>query len=326
MLKLCPASLRSLLLGIAALMYTLYPALVRAEVLATFKPLHSLAAAVAGDRLPVSLLLDGMADPHHVHLHPKQVAKIEAAATLFYFDPTLENFLPRILDGLEAEHKAVAVGEAPGLQRLPLRTPGAWGEHDEHEEHDEHDEHEHHNEHTAHSHSDPHFWLDIGNAIHITRFIAHTLGKRHPEHADYFQQRAAAFAQSLRVLDAQIGEQLQAFAGRAFLVHHDAYQYFTRRYGLSAVGALTDGHDVGLSVRGKRHLHATLEALPAGPLCLFYPPAGNTPPKLPPLPAQLEVKAAALDPIGYDLAAGEALYPEMLRRMAAGLRGCFAAG
>lgn len=62
--------------------------------------------------------------------------------------------------------------------------------------------------------------------------------------ADTYTTQADAYTDTIRQLDAQIEAQLTERPVGSFIVFHDAYQYFLRRYGLDdrQVGLIQEFH------------------------------------------------------------------------------------
>lgn len=94
----------------------------------------------------------------------------------------------------------------------------------------------------------PHVWLDpiiVRDAL-MPRITA-ALTELAPAAAAAFRDRAAAFADSLTALDAEIRHALDGVDGRRFVAAHPAWVYFADRYGLEQVGAVhsTPGSELG---------------------------------------------------------------------------------
>jgi len=74
--------------------------------------------------------------------------------------------------------------------------------------------------------------------------IADHLGKADPVNAKTYQANADVMRQNLAQLQIDIARELAPFAESEFLVLHDAYIYFERRFGMRAHGAITTEPDV----------------------------------------------------------------------------------
>jgi len=54
-----------------------------------------------------------------------------------------------------------------------------------------------------------------------------------------YQNNAAAQLERLQQLEQSLQQQLESVRGKPYIVFHDAYQYFERRFALTAVGSIT---------------------------------------------------------------------------------------
>ena len=202
------------------------------KVVATIKPIHSLVAAVMGDLGTPTLIVKGAASPHTYSLKPSEAGAIEAADIVFWTGHGLEVFLAESLDTLAADAKVVELGHAPGIELLPVREGGMFDAHadEAHEDHDEAD---------GHGEMDLHVFLDPANAKALVAEIATTLSATDPEHAATYAANAAAETAALDQLTADLSAKLAPVKDKPFVVFHDAYQYFGRRFGLAIAGSIT---------------------------------------------------------------------------------------
>jgi len=299
-------------------------------VVVSIKPLHSLVAGVmAGAGQPI-LLLDGTQSPHTYALKPSDAAVLERAPKVFWMGPSLEGFLVAPLKTLDPV-VSVELGQRLGDLILPSRPESATG-HDEHGNHDGHDdshdtaskdesESDHHDEH-GHSHVDEHgealpdlhAWLDPQVASQMVGLIADELAKADPDGAALYRENAAALAVRLKTLDEELSAMLKPVHERPFIVFHDAYQYFGRRYDLHWAGSLSVSPE---HPPGARHLSELREQIEAGKAaCVFAEPQFE-PRMVERLVEGTGAKAATLDPDGgIDLEPGPEAYFQLMRTLA----------
>ena len=83
---------------------------------------------------------------------------------------------------------------------------------------------------------DPHVWLDPENAKAMAAAVAAELAKADPANAATYTANAEAFARSLDALSAAIAAELAPVKDKPYVVFHDAYQYFEKRFGLAGGG------------------------------------------------------------------------------------------
>jgi zinc transport system substrate-binding protein len=291
------------------------------RVVASIAPVHSLVAGVMrGVGMP-TLLIKGGASPHTYSLRPSDAKALASARLIFWVGEDLERFLDRPLRTLGRDARKVALMEAKGVTVLKLRQGGIWGQHihghDEEERAEAHGE-EHGEHHHEHGH-DPHIWLDPHNAKAMTAAIAAALVAADPANAAAYRANAARVAGRLDALDRELARTVAPVRAFHFVVFHDAYQYFERRYRLSAAGAIT--LDPGRTP-GARRVAAIREAIRMRHArCVFAEPQFQ--PSL--VTTVIEgsgARAATLDPLGASIKPGEEAYFILMRQLSRDLTDC----
>ncbi|MEC7417900.1 MAG: zinc ABC transporter substrate-binding protein [SAR324 cluster bacterium] len=281
------------------------------QVVASIKPLHSLVSGVMSGVAAPRLLIRGHASPHNYSLRPSDASALQEATVVFWVGVELEPFLEKPLQSLARQAKLVALSETKGLHWLKTREDFVWGDH-AHEEHEAHAEH-------GTPHRDPHLWLDPRNAAVLVAAITKTLQTVDPDHAATYQKNGLALQKRLASLDAQLRENLTPVSSKPYLVFHDAYQYFEKRYGLRPLGVVMVHSDRPPGVKWLQSLRRQLQDTNAR--CVFTEP--QFPPKLlEAVTRGLEVKQGELDPVGAELTPGPDLYFTLLNNLGASLRTC----
>ncbi len=290
------------------------PALAAPKVIASIVPVHSIVAAVMGDIGNPELLLSGKNSEHTASLSPQQLQDLGKADLVFMIGSGLEHKLAQVSGGDAVGGKTfTALSEAAGIKTLPVRQGGTFEVHEEHEgeEHDDHDE--------AILKFDPHVWLDPENAKAMANAVTSGLSKVDPENAKAYEANAAAFVASLDQLTAEITAETKPIQGKPFVVFHDAYQYFEKRFGLNAVGSISDVSAAAPSAKRLNEIRSKLEETKA--LCVFREPQFDAKYVTVVLEGS-KAKPGVLDPIGSDIAPGPIAYAELLMRLAKGARDC----
>lgn len=205
------------------------------RVVATTTVFADLAANVAGERAQVTPLIPPGADPHTWEPSTAQIRALADADVFFYNGLGLEPWADRIVANAGRPDLMVvrlSEGLTP-LEGVSFLVPGRGGAADHDHDHEDHDDHDHH-----HDEGDPHFWLDVGNAMHYVRRIAEALVRVDPAGADYYRTRAEAYLAELTELDAWFAEQIEHIPPdrRVLVTYHDAYAYMADRYGLEVAG------------------------------------------------------------------------------------------
>ena len=305
--------------GLAAVFVALAPASLFAlsaraddlHVVASIKPIHSLVAAVMQGVGEPTLIVKGAASPHTYTMKPSDAAALAQANVVFWTGHDMEKFMEKPLASLSGKATAVALLETPAIATLKPREGGTFEPH-EHEG-EAHADHDHEEE------TDPHFWLDPENARAAVKVIAATLSAADPAHATVYSENAARTDANLATLEANIAAELAPFKNKPFIVFHDAYQYFEKRFGLSATGSVTVSPEVQPGAARIAEIEKKIRTL--GAVCIFSEPQFE-PKLMDTIAAGTKTFRGELDPEGASLTEGPDLYPQLLQALADNLKGC----
>ena len=286
------------------------------NVVVTIKPIHSIVAAVMEGVGAPSLLVDGAASPHTFTLKPSDAKALAAARVVFRVSDGLEPFMVKVVKSLPTSVEVVVLEKVPGLILHRTRSGGTFEAHDDGAGGKRGHGHAHEKDTSA---IDGHIWLDPSNAALIASHVADVLGKARPDAAARFKSNADAFARNAVALTEELAARLAPLVGRPFIVFHDAYQYFEKRFGLDAVGSVTVSPDLAPSVKRLTALRAKIGRLKAA--CVFAEPQFE-PRQIATITENTSAKRGVLDPLGASIAAGVGHYPALLRKMAADFEGC----
>lgn len=94
--------------------------------------------------------------------------------------------------------------------------------------------------HEGHALYNAHVWLDPALAIRQVQNIADGLAAADGEHADAYQQNAAAYKARIQALHEELSAQLAPYAGSAIITFHEAFAYFADAYGLEVAGVIAN--------------------------------------------------------------------------------------
>ena len=301
------------------------------KVVASIKPVHSLVASVMQGVSEPSLLVKGAGSPHTYSLKPSQAKELQAADIVFWMSHDLEAFLENSIESIAKNAKAVSLMDSHGLMKLNFREGGAFDAHDhEHDDHgdDKHDDHGHdkhddhgddkHDDH-GHDEVDPHVWLDPQNAKSLVHEIEEHLAEIDPSNAAKYEANAKAVMKKLDALTKEIEADLKPIRDRGYVVFHDAYQYFEKRFGVSAVGSITVSPEVLPGAERVSELRDKVKSLNAS--CVFSEPQFE--PKLvKTITENTDTGTGVLDPLGTNIKDGPELYFTLIRNMAKSLKDC----
>ncbi|MBK5398370.1 zinc ABC transporter substrate-binding protein [Pseudomonas sp. TH39(2020)] len=277
------------------------------KVLTSIKPLQLIAAAVQdGVAIPEVLLPPG-ASPHNYALRPSDVRKVQSVDLVYWIGPSMEGFLPRVLNGRTLP--SVAVQDLPGLKLRHFAE-------DSHSHAEEADEHDH--DHRPGS-LDAHLWLSPVNARVIATKMAADLSAADPANAARYQSNLKAFDERLDAMDLRLKARLAGIAGKPYFVFHEAFDYFEDAYGLKHAGVFSVAAEVQ---PGAQHVAAMRTRLQeVGKTCVFSEPPLR--PRLAEtLVAGLPVKLAELDALGGYTPATAQGYEQVLEKLGKDLAGC----
>ena len=332
-------SLAALLLASAA-MIGASNAMAAPNVVVSIKPIHSLVAAVMEGVAEPKLIVEGAASPHTYTMKPSNARAIQNADVVFWIGPNMEAFLDKPLDALSKSATVVALGNAPGLEKLPFREGGAFEAHDDGDEHEGHDHgaekhegHDHageeHHDHAAdeahadheHSHEgfDTHLWLDPMNAKAMAKEIEAKLIAADPANIAVYNKNTLALMKKLDALDAELKATVEPVKNKPFVVFHDAYQYFEHRYDIRVAGSITVSPETTPGAERLSEIHHKLVDL--GATCVFAEPQ-FTPKLINVVTEGTKARAGVLDPEGASLTEGPDLYFELMRNLGNSLTDC----
>lgn len=193
------------------------------QVTTSFYPMTNLAREVGGDHVQVSQLTPDGADPHHFELSPKQTGAVQEAELVVH--------LGSMQPAVDAAVKAVAQDSAwDAAEATELEAKAHELGVDEGHEGEGHEGHDH-------GPVDPHYWLDPVTYGESATALAEELAELDPDHAADYRENARAYVQELTALDEELEKSLSSCRQDTLVVAHEAYGWFTARYGLDQLAA-----------------------------------------------------------------------------------------
>ncbi|WP_299584953.1 metal ABC transporter substrate-binding protein [uncultured Microbulbifer sp.] len=202
----------------------------RTELVVSVRPLALIAREIAGDNLPVRVLIQG-ADPHHYAPSVSERAQLERALLLVWLGPQMEGVLAGQARSLPDDRQLQLLGAAE------YEYQGA-------------------------SAADPHLWLRPRNAALVGAQIAERLAQLQPQQAELYRSRARDFSESMASLQKVLDRSLWGYRDVPIVVTHDAYGHFFGSAGVKT-RALGSGSGGGHGAR------AMLNLSQVGRGCLF---------------------------------------------------------
>jgi zinc transport system substrate-binding protein len=275
-------------------------------VVASIAPLHSLLANVmAGVGEPLLLMRPG-SSPHDYVMRPSEAQMLARADLIFWVGETGERVLLKPLS--ESKHRVVALLDENFPEALLLRPTGVWPEG--------------FSKPAAGSKLamvDPHIWLDPEIAAKIVKVMVRELSRTDPRHAGVYQENGLKTLDKIARLDASLRQRLQPVQAVPFMVYHDAFQYFEKRYGLTNVGSVAVNADVQPGVRRVAELKSAIRQ--KNVRCIFAEPQFS-PALIRILVQGSNAKAGVADDLGAGLAPGREAYFQLMTALANSLASC----
>ena len=146
-------NIKKLLIIIPILTLTTFFTSVKAEikVVASIKPIHSLATYLMEGVAKPKLIVDGYASPHGFALKPSHAKMLQEADLIFWVGEDLESFLEKPLNTIAKKAENIELMEIKGLNKLKFRERNIFDGHDDHDhghkedkhKEDNHDDHDH---------------------------------------------------------------------------------------------------------------------------------------------------------------------------------------
>jgi ABC-type Zn uptake system ZnuABC Zn-binding protein ZnuA len=187
---------------------------------ATTTQLGDIAREVAGDDATIHQLLKANTDPHEYEPRPADVQASARAKLVIESGNGLDQWLPDIVKQAGGDPVQVAIA--------PDHTPyKVAGEPEGGEDH-------------AGSEFDPHWWHDPRNVESAVGVIRDELTKVAPGNAATYKANADAYLVKVKSLDTGIQSCMDQVPAteRKLVTSHDAFNYFTKRYGITMIGAV----------------------------------------------------------------------------------------
>ena len=321
------------------------------KVVASIKPIHSLASYLMDGIAKPDLIVDGYASPHGFAMKPSHAKMLQNADLIFWVGEDLESFLEKPLNSIAKRAEKIELMDIKGLNVLEFRERNIFDDHDDHDhdghakkkkdDHDDHeghskkkkddhdvhdghakkkkDEHDDHDDHEGHAHGeyDPHIWLDPINAKVILKEMTEHLIENDSKNASTYKSNLDKALKDIDKLTMDVMTELNQSV--ASIVFHDAYQYFEERFNVNILGAFTVNTDV---MPGAEQLAEIREIIEHDKVsCVFSEPQFN-PDIIKAVAKDMNMKTGVIDPLGATLDPGKDLYFDLINNMSSSFKGC----
>jgi zinc transport system substrate-binding protein len=314
------------------------------KVATDIAPVHGLVAQVMEGVGSPELVIPPGADPHGYAMRPSEAGALAQADIVFWVGPALAPWMAEPIENLAGQARHITLADVDGVTTLAMRADARFEAHDHDDDHghghaDKHDhakEHGHDEEHKhddthdhghdddhAQDHSgqavDGHMWLDPVIAARWVDEIAQALSEKDPENKSLYVANAEAARAELAVLGERIAEQLSPVSAQPFIVFHDSYQYFERRFGVTAVAAVTMGDSGAASAARLSDVREVVAE--TGATCALAGPRASQG-LIDAVSEGAQITVTRIDAIGVDIPTGPDFYPTLLTQISDGIIAC----
>ncbi|MBT6922753.1 MAG: zinc ABC transporter solute-binding protein [Candidatus Ruthia sp.] len=260
------------------------------KVVASIKPIHSIASAIIQGVDEVDLLLDLQQSAHHFHLKPSQISLLNKADLVIAINPNMEEGISKILTNLPKQKTLYVVDS-------------------EHDEHDEHDE----------SSINYHVWLDVSKMQLFAKKLTNKFISLDPKNKAVFNKNLQALELNLSKLDADIKVQLDQYKRTPIVSYSQALAPFLNANQLNLITSVVNNHEQRLSA--KRILDARKAIKNNSVECLLST-VEIAPKRTRTVAEGFNIQNISIDIIGSNLNRGPNLYPKLMHNIANTVEHC----
>ncbi len=178
----------------------------RLAVVASFSILGDFVRRVGGDALDVAVIVGPDGDAHVYEPTPADSRKLQRAKLVFVNGLGFEGWLDRLIAASKTKAKIVVASAGVAPRRLEDAP-------------------------------DPHAWQDVANAKRYVETIRDALKGADPQRAALYDANAGAYLAKLDALNAEVKAAIDKIPPerRRVVSTHDAFGYFSARYGIEFI-------------------------------------------------------------------------------------------
>jgi zinc/manganese transport system substrate-binding protein len=200
------------------------------KVVATTTQVSDFVREVGGEAVAVEQILEPNSDPHDYEPRPSDVEAVAGADLVFVSGRGLDDWAEELVSDSGGDARIVDLGAT-----VPIRRD-----------------------------EDPHWWHDPRNVEAAVPEIGEALAQVDPAREAAFARNADIYLAELEALDAGIARCIDSVPAsqRKLVTDHDAFGYFTDRYGIEVVGAVIPSQTTQAQASAKdlSELAQTIEA------------------------------------------------------------------
>lgn len=190
-----------------------------ADIYVTIYPIEFVVTRVVEEELTVKAVYPKGQDVHEYEMSTDNILQMKKGKAIFYIGLGLEPFLESAKESTFKDNNLIAVSDNATI----VSTDGKAVDMEK-------------NPSSAYN-IDAHIWLDPMNMVAMTKTVLEEVIKLKPEKEEVFKANAAKLEEELLSLDAKYSKALNSedILNKVILVDHDAYAYWTYRYGVDRI-------------------------------------------------------------------------------------------
>lgn len=184
------------------------------NVVTSTTDLASIARMIGGDKVDVTSIARGTADPHFVEVLPSYMVRVQKAKLYLKLGLDIDRWAAPIIDG-SRNSKLVVVDCSKDIAPMEIPTgkiDASMGD--------------------VHPRGNPHYWLDPDNGAVIASTIADALTDADPTNAAAYQANLDSFKSALASHKTAWEEKARPLKGLKIVTYHNSWPYFCRAFGL----------------------------------------------------------------------------------------------
>ena len=189
------------------------------KIVATTADFGSIAEAIGGDKVEVTVMARPTEDPHFVDAKPSFIVKLNHADALIEGGAELEvGWLPPLLDGARNSKLAsgspahILASQGVHLLEVPSTLDRSKGD--------------------IHAAGNPHFMTDPGNGGIVARHLAEAFSELDPKSAETYRANLKKFTDQLSAKMTEWDQAMAPFKGERVVAYHNSWPYFGEHFGL----------------------------------------------------------------------------------------------
>ena len=319
------------LIGMSVLVFGVFYSLSAqaVSVSVSITPLAGIVAPLLGEGDELHVILKPGQSPHGFQMTPADMKTLSRSDLLITVGTPVDVWIEKAQKRLAVN--TLSMRELNDLVLHPIRKGGLWEE-DDHGHHSHHHHEHHHDKHHNNKAKkrlqgvDGHLWLSVDNAKILIKATSKQLQSLNPNRANVYKQREADWLAQIDQTDHLINEALKPVQKEPFLVLHDAFQYFEKRYHLNGVGSIQLNPLISPSLKRVHELRNRIQMRSVN--CVFKEPQFPTK-RVEMVARGLAVKTGILDPMGFNFGQSESkkvpqylLYDDFLMQLSKQFQQC----